>query len=178
MHISSPIVLGIDPGARQIGIAIFRGEELIFYAVKSIKKRTASETLRKLRKVMGKLIAEYRVECAAIEKVVFIQQQSSFVKRVEEELEEFVRKRQDIELFEYHPKLIRQIVCGLERPTKRNTALILSQKYGELAHYFNVPKLWQKRYFALLFDAIAVGLACAEDIKSEQEKFKKLAINE
>lgn len=161
---SAPIILGIDPGARQIGISVLRGEELVFYAVKTFKKRNQKDSLQKLQKVVEKLIAEYQVEFISIEKVVFVQQHRSFVKVVYEEITDLVKK-QNITLFEYHPKLIRQIICGLEKPTKRNTALMLSQKYIELTRYFNVPKLWQKRYFALLFDAIAVGLVCARELR-------------
>ncbi|MCA1622476.1 MAG: crossover junction endodeoxyribonuclease RuvC [Acidobacteria bacterium] len=164
---SSPIVLGVDPGARQIGVAVFRDEELVFYAVKSFKKRREQETIRKLRKVMEKMITTYRVEFVALEEVVNIQQNKSFVKTVYEEIKDLLKKR-EIPTFEYHPKLIRQIICRNEKPTKRNIALLLSQKYNELVRYFNVPKLWQKRYFALLFDAIAVGLVCAKELKRKQ----------
>ena len=79
MPYSSPIVLGIDPGARQIGVAVFCGEELIFYAVKSFKKRSEEDTLRKLRKVLEKMISAYRVEFVALERVVYVQQNKSFV---------------------------------------------------------------------------------------------------
>lgn len=164
----SSIILGIDPGARQIGVSVFKDDELIFYAVKSIKKPNKEESLIKLRKVVGELIASYQVEFVAIEKVVFVQQHRSFVKVVYEEIKDFL-KRQNIELFEYNPKLIRQTICGLQKPTKRNTALILAQRYGELTRYFNVPRLWQKRYFAQLFDAIAVGLVCSKELRETKQ---------
>lgn len=163
MPATLPTVLGIDPGARQIGVSVLRGEELVFYAVKSFKKRNQEETFRKLRKVLGKLIAEYRIECVAIEKIAFVQQDRSFVKNVYQEITNFIKK-QNVEFYEYHPKFVRQIVCGAAKPTKRTAALMLSQRYTELVRYFAVPKLWQKRYFALLFDAIAVGLVCAKEI--------------
>jgi len=177
MPYSFPIVLGIDPGARQIGVAIFCGEELQFYAVKSFKKRSRQETLRKLRKVIEKMISAYRVEVVALEKVVYVQQNKSFVKTVYEEIKDFLEKR-EILFYEYHPRLIRQVICQNEKPTKRNTALLLSQKYNELVRYFSVPRLWQKRYFALLFDAIAVGLVCAGDLDDKQRQLKNRTIEE
>lgn len=159
-----PTVLGIDPGARQIGVAVFRGDELIFYGLKSIKKKTDADTLRKLRKVLAKMIETYRIEAVAIEKAVFIQQQRSFVKTVYEEAVSYART-QKVFLFEHDPKTIRRTICGIQEPTKRNTALALVQSYPELEQYFTVPKIWQKRYYAQLFDAIAAGLVCTIEFK-------------
>ena len=167
-----PIVLGIDPGARQIGVAVLCGEELLFYGVKSFKKRTEDDTLRKLRKIIDKIVIAYRVESVALEKIVYVQQNRSFVKNVYKEIQDFLENR-EIPVFEYNPKLIRQIICRSEKATKRNTALRLSQKYNELVRYFSVPKPWQKRYYALLFDAIAAGLVCAQDLKDKQQNLIK-----
>ncbi len=153
-------VLGLDPGARQIGVAIFVGEELVYYGVKTIRKKTEFETLRKLRKILSKLIEAYRVEQIAIERVVFVQQQRSFVKTVYEEAVNYARTTGAL-LFEYDPKFIRRSICRGQNPTKRNTALRLVQGYMELESYFNLPKVWQRKYFAQMFDAIAAGLVCS-----------------
>lgn len=152
--------LGLDPGARQIGVAVFVGEELVYYGIKTIRKKTDFDTLRKLRKILSKLIDAYRVEHIAIERAIFVQQQRSFVKTVYEEAVNFVRVT-DARLFEYDPKFIRRSICRGQNPTKRNTALRLVQSYTELESYFNVPKVWQRKYFAQMFDAIAVGLVCS-----------------
>lgn len=161
-------ILGIDPGARQIGISVFKDEELIFYAVKSIKKPKREESLIKLKKIIREIIITYQVEAVAIEKIVFVQQHRTFVKIVYDELKDFLKTR-NLTLFEYNPKLVRTIICGLQKPTKRNMTLMLSQRYTELARYFNVPRLWQKMYFAQLFDAVAVGLVCAGELKEARE---------
>lgn len=163
-------ILGLAVGARQIGVSILKDEELVFYAVKTIKQNSKTETLLRLQKGLTELIDKYDIEAVALEKCVYVQQQNSFVKNVYQMTGDFALKR-NIRLFEYHPKLIRQIMCGLEKPTKRNTALILARRYTELARYFNVPKLWQKRYFAQLFDAIAVGLVCAGELRGNTATF-------
>ncbi len=160
----APKILGLDVGARQIGVCVLKGEELVFYAVKSIRQNSTGDTLKQLQKVLTALIKKYDIEVVAIEKIVYVQQHDSFVKTVYREMKDIVSGKQ-IEYFEYSPQLIRLIVGGRDKPTKRNTALILSRKYSELIRYFNVPKLWQKRYYAPLFDAVAVGLVCAGELK-------------
>lgn len=159
----APKILGIDIGARQIGVCVLKGEELVFYAVKSIRQDSASDTLKRLRKVLTALIEKYDIEFVAVEKVVYVQQQKSFVKTVCREAKRIISGKR-IKLYEYSPQLIRCIIGGREKPTKRNTALMIARKYNELTYYFNVPKLWQRRYFAPLFDAIAVGLVCAGEL--------------
>jgi Holliday junction resolvasome RuvABC endonuclease subunit len=153
------VVLGIDTGARQIGVAVLLSGDLVFYGVKSIKRPDRDSSLVKLRDVLEKLIETYKINTVTLEKVVFVQQHRSFVKIVYDEIRNFLKKR-NIRFFEYNPKLVREIVCGHQQPSKRRAALLLVQRYPELARYFNVPRLWQKRYYAQLFDAIAVGLVC------------------
>jgi len=159
-QIASCFILGITPRSKQIGVSVFNGQELVFYAVKTFRKQNRANSLKCLREILIELLKKHQVQCVSLERIVYIQQHRSFVKTVYQELKTFSNE-QNITLFEYEPKLIRQIICGLEKPTKHNTALLLSQRYSELARYFNVPRLWQKRYFAQLFDAIAVGLICA-----------------
>lgn len=161
--------LGLDVGARLIGISIFRGEELVFYAVKTFRKYTNEESLKNLKAIIQGLIKEYKIRFVAVEKIVFIQQHRSFVKIAYDRVIAFL-KNKNIRFKEYNPKLVRQFICGIEKPTKRNTALLLAQNYAELVRYFNVAKLWQKRYYAQLFDAITVGLVCAREFKQEEKQ--------
>ena len=177
--VAAPTVLGIDPGARQVGVSILHADgELVFFSVKTFKKPTKEESLRKLRKIISKLIIRYRVEAVAVEKIAFVQQRRSFVKDVYEEIIRYARGQENLTLCEYDPKRIRQLICGLEKPTKQNAALLLSQSYPELVRYFSVPRPWQKRYFALLFGAIAVALVCSKEIEKADitEKRKSLLI--
>lgn len=158
-----PNILGLDVGARQIGASVFRGGELVFYKVKSIKKTSGAETLHRLELVLAVLIEKYRIEAVALKKPVYPQQHRSFVKPVYETAKAFIVKN-NLRLFEYDPDMIYKIICRSAKPTKAVTASLLSERYAELARYFNVPKLWQKRYYAQLFDAIAAGLVCAREL--------------
>lgn len=157
MNSSAPCLLGLDIGARQIGVAIFEGEKLRFYAVKSIKRASQSETLLYLYKVMEKLITGYAVKIIAVEQVIYPQQQRSFAKTIYQAVKDFVMKK-SLEIFEYRPDLIRRTICRDITPTKENTFKILTGKYTELRRYLTFNKPWQKNYYTYLFSAIAVGL--------------------
>lgn len=162
-------ILGLDVGGRLIGVSVFKGEELVFYVVKKFRSGDREDSLRRLKKIIGELVANYNISTVAIEKIVFVQQHRSFVKTVYEKASNFLKEK-GVAVIEYNPKLVRQIICKVEKPTKHNTALILAQSYAELVRYFSVQKLWQKRYYAQLFDAIAVGVVCAGQVREEGDR--------
>lgn len=157
-------ILGIAPGARKIGISVFRDEDLIFFALKTIRKQKKEESLVKLKQILEMMIANYKIDFVAIEKIVFVQQHRSFVKIVYDEIKSFLGL-QGVKFFEYNPKRIRETICGFQRSTKRRTAFLLAEKYPELAPNFNVAHFWQKQYFSQLFDAVATALVCVIELR-------------
>ena len=67
MSARKPLILGIDPGSREIGLAVFSGNELLCYGVKSIRRNTRKQRLYKLRSVLDNLFAEYNFDFLAVE---------------------------------------------------------------------------------------------------------------
>jgi RNase H-fold protein (predicted Holliday junction resolvase) len=53
MHINRMKILAIDPGTREIGVAVLDGKTLIYYAVKTIRgQRNPAEILRRIQEVV------------------------------------------------------------------------------------------------------------------------------
>ncbi len=152
-------VLGIDPGSRQIGFAVFRGEELVFYGVKCVRTKQEAGTLSKLQEIVTNLTESYGIDIVAIERSTFPQQGTPTFKAVYKNIVRCI-KNQKRALIELDPQLVRNSLCGNQKPTKGNTAQILVKTYRELEPYLDVQKIWSKRYYGQLFDAVAVGLAC------------------
>lgn len=172
---TSSTILGIAPGAKQIGISVFRDDDLLFYAIKSIKKPKREESLSALRKIIRDFLIKYQAEAVALKKVVFVQQHRTFIKTVHDEVKDFLKKRNQT-VFEYNPRLVRAVICGREKPTRHNMSMILTQQYPELARYFDLPQCWQRRYYTLLFDAVSVGLGCATELKESRHLSAKHAV--
>ena len=71
-------ILAIDPGTREMGVALLEGEKLIHYGVKAIKrKRSPHETLKEGRKVVLRLINDYRPDVLVVEKTFFANNRNS-----------------------------------------------------------------------------------------------------
>lgn len=164
MRYNLPKLLALDVGAKQIGAAVFESHRLVFYAIKSIKKPTKTETLKQTRNVLKRLIIEYDIQVIAVEKLVYPQQQRSFVKTVYEEIRSFANEK-NIKLLELEPLFVRQTICKNKAATKRNTFETITRLYSELSKAFAAKRIWQKAYYAYLFNAIAVGLVSVKEIK-------------
>lgn len=170
MSKNHPIILGIDPGARQIGVAVICGDELIYYAVRTLQKDKLQKTVfESLTRIITKSVAEFDVDWIALERVVSIQQRNSFVKTVYRQIK-LISRKHHFKVIEYSPKLVRSAICNKPLGTRNETYQILTKKYPELNRYFSLTRIWQKAYFAHLFDAIAVAFLCGREIK-ESEQF-------
>lgn len=159
-----PNILALDVGAKQIGVAVFENQRLVFYRVKSIKKPTTADTLKQVCKVLEGLIFDYVIQIIAVEKLVYPQQRNSFVKTVYEEVKDFANEN-NIKLLELEPLFVRQTICKNKVATKQNAFEIITRLYPELSKAFAANRIWQKAYYAYLFNAIAVGLVCVKEIK-------------
>jgi hypothetical protein len=63
-------------------------------------------------------------------------------------------------VYEYAPSEVQKIICQSDRPTKREVARIIADKFPELARLLKQPTRWEEMYWMRLFDAVAVGLVC------------------
>lgn len=171
---NQPIILGIDPGARQIGIAVLRGGELFYYAVKTLKKdkkdnsQSSVSITESLEQIICKAVEEFKVDCIALEKVTSAQQRNSFVEVVYRNVKEIAARR-NFKLREYSPNFVRNSICRQTKATRREAYKILTEKYPELYRYLSATRIWQKAYFAHLFDAIAVALLCSREFEEAQQ---------
>lgn len=164
MKYISPNILALDVGAKQIGTVVFENGRLVFYAVKLIRKSTEAETLKQVWKVVETLVFNYGIQIISLEKLVYSQQQNSFVKTVYEEIKDFANE-EGIKLLEFEPLFVRQTICKNKGATKQNTFEIITRLYPELSKAFFATRVWQKAYYAYLFNAIAVGLVSVKEIK-------------
>lgn len=181
MHTKRTKILAIDPGTRELGVAILEGEELIYYGVKTVQRRTTpQEVLGEITRIIKQLIDRYAPSILAIEKVISIQRNSSLLIVATDQIKAAAR-REELVVYEYEPKVIRKFICQTGKATKREVAKHLARKYYELSQYLNRKSKWEQLYYAKLFDAISVGLICCTQLtdgqKNENHSYKTPSIN-
>jgi len=160
--------LAVDPGTRELGVAVLRGDEPLYYGVKSIRKgRLPHEVLGEARDIFARLLREYRPDMLAIEKTFVVQKSAALLSVVADELRGLA-ERTGLPVREYAPSVVRKSVCRTGRATKRDVARVIAGRYPEFRQYLERTSEWEEKYWANMFDAIAVGLVCLEQLHGDE----------
>ncbi|OLE55410.1 MAG: hypothetical protein AUG51_02835 [Acidobacteria bacterium 13_1_20CM_3_53_8] len=153
-------ILSIDPGTRNIGVAVLVAGELTYYAVKIIRtRRTFQEGCGGVVHTIRELIREHQPDILAIKQPLIIQQSAVSLAQVIREIKK-TSQQEGVTVYEFAPKIVRQFICGTDKATKRQLAERIASQYVELTRYLKGQSKWEVLYYGKLFDAIAVGLTC------------------
>jgi crossover junction endodeoxyribonuclease RuvC len=164
MHTNPIKILAIDPGTKEIGIAVFSDGELLYYGVKTIRTRSSpGEVLKQAQYIISRLIADYEPQHLAIEKTFMIQKSAALLNVAADEIKA-TAKREGLTVFEYAPLAVRKLICKTGKATKKGAAKAIALRFPELTRYLERQTKWEALYYAKMFDAIAVGLCCHEEL--------------
>jgi len=160
-----PTILAIDPGTKEIGVAVLSGSALRYYAVKTIKRRQPPHALlAEISRYIASLINEYRPDALAIEQTFLIQKSAVLLNVAADEIKHTVRQH-GLAVYEYAPSEVRKFICQTEKATKRETARQITTRFPELSHYLKHPTKWEEMYWANMIDAVAVGVRCLYELQ-------------
>jgi Holliday junction resolvasome RuvABC endonuclease subunit len=149
--------LAVDPGRSTIGIAVFEGAALRYYAIKTLRvPGTPAAVRRAATHIINSLIATYRPNHLAIEQPLIVQQRAELLAHVISALKTAARGH-GMTISEYAPQAVRRYICVNEKPTKREVARRLAARYPELGRYITTPGKWAEMYYERMFGAVAVG---------------------
>ncbi len=152
-------ILAIDPGTRDMGVALLEDDKLIYHGVKSIKKRTTPhETLEVGRKIVFRLIKDLRPHILVVEKTFFKNNRNASLLNVFYDEIMAIGKRKRLKVRSYAPNTVKKFICGDGRASKEDVAKVIVSKYPELKVYISQDRKWKERYHQNMFDAVALGL--------------------
>jgi Holliday junction resolvasome RuvABC endonuclease subunit len=163
-----PTILGIDPGTKEMGLAVLRGRELLGYGVHTLRNgERPHDVIGQAKRIVLAYIAKYAPDIVAIEKPLPIPtKRVAILSVITQELHERAVEL-DLEVIELAPAQVRKIVAGNPRATKLQAAeAVLKLGFEELR-----PKLPKRptraalglrpgeRYWLHVFDALALAVA-------------------
>lgn len=152
-------LLAIDPGTKYLGVAIFEGKELIYYATKTIPKlKTPRKTLRAGGKIIQRLIHDFKPKIMIVEKTFFPQSANSALLNTFTNRIQIVGKRKGLTVHTYAANTVRKYVCGNGSASKDEVAKVLISYYPELKAFLTSDKRWKELFHRNMFDAVALGL--------------------
>ncbi len=153
-------ILAIDPGTRNMGIAVLDGEILAYYGVKIIRGvKSPHEKLKTGRKIILELIKDFRPHAMVVEKTFFANNRNSALLNVFADEIQALGKRKKMMVSCIAANTVRRVICGNGSASKREVARILVSQYPELRAYLSSDKRWKEDHHYNMFDAIALGLA-------------------
>ena len=152
-------ILAIDPGTREMGIAFFDDGKLIYYGVKTIKKgKSPSETLKEGRKIILRLIKDFKPNVLVVEKAFFANNRNASLLNVLVDEIKAIGKRKGLKVVSFAPSTVKKAICGNGRASKREVARIIVSKYSELKVYLTQDRAWKELYHQNMFDGVALAL--------------------
>jgi crossover junction endodeoxyribonuclease RuvC len=146
-------------GTREIGIAFLEKGKLLYYGVKVIKKKKSPhETLKEGRKIILRLIRDFKPKVLVVEKTFFVNNRNAALLNVFVDDIKAIGKRKGLKLISYAPSTVKKFICGNGRASKNELARVVVSKYPELKVYLTQDRAWKERYHQNMFDAVALGM--------------------
>jgi len=164
MPITPITILAVDPGTKELGVAVLRSARLEYYGVKTFKHRSPPHAfLAEVTQYFSNLIEQYQPTVLAIERTFLIQRNVALLNVAAAEIIHAAHQHKLL-VREYDPVQVRQTICQHAKGTKRETAQILSVRYPELSRYLLQATQWETLYWGHVFDAVAVGWYCWQEL--------------
>ena len=171
-------ILALKPGSKYLGVAIFKGTELVHWAIKKLKSAGMSgeEVVVRARNIVKRLIDDYRPGLMAIEMPSLRQSQNSpYLESMVAGIKELGRSKLK-KVYTFSALKVRRYICQEEKATRMNVEKTIATRYYPwLYQRYTKDKLkdlkghwWKRKYHSTLFDAVALGLYCYQRIKQRK----------
>lgn len=161
-------ILGIDPGTKEMGLVVLRGQELKYFGVHTLRNGTRPhDVIGQAKRIVLAMIERHRPDVVAIEEPLNLPTKRAHLLNV---IADEVRERAlelGMELVALSPMDIRQRLTGNPRATKIEVAEYLAQNgFDQLATL--IPKRPARaalglrpkdKYWLHVFDALAIAVS-------------------
>ena len=156
-------ILAIDPGTREMGIAFFDNRKLLYHGVEIFKdgKKIPHEKLREARKVILRLIKDFKPRLLVTEKAFFANNKNAALLNVLVDEIKAIAKKKGLKFVCYAPSTVKKYICGNGHASKKEVARVVVAKYSELKVYLTQDRAWKEKYHQNMFDAVALGMMAA-----------------
>jgi len=151
-------ILGINPGTKYTGFAVFWGPELRDWGVKTFKGRWSKEKMKRIREVISGYIHQYSINILAIKKL-HPSRCSANLKKLVIEIKNYCR-RKGLKIFSHSIQELEAYFSKEKKINKKALAEIMALEYPALFHELEKERRNKNPYFWRLFEAVALGSAC------------------
>jgi len=151
-------ILGINPGKRYLGIALFEGGELLDWGVKVIKGKWSKRKMEKAIGIVSELIRQYQPDAVAMKKL-HPSRTSRNLTRLADGIARLSRRKR-LRLCRYSIGEFESFFSPDERVNRRRLAELVASAYPVLCHELEREKSHKNPYHIRMFEAVALGSMC------------------
>ncbi len=146
-----------------MGIAVLDGDALVYHGVKTTSSSlTPHDRLDAGRRIVLRLIRDFRPDILAIEKTFFARSRNAALLNVLADEIQAIARNKGIPVRAVAPSTVKKRIAGNGNATKRAVANAVIVRYPELNVYRGQDRKWKERFHGNMFDAVAIGLAAKE----------------
>jgi hypothetical protein len=179
--IKPAIVIAVVPGTRSLGIAVFKGLELMYYGIKESSKHRLRHTphsrAREAVRSVEQVIHKYQPRHFVTLNLSPVQRLSAKLPIIADEITRAARHLR-LTLSTYERAEIRKHLCPGGRATRQAAVLHLSALYPELSRYVIGVSCWQRLYYVRMLDAVAVGYVNASTLQRDRERLEMARLDQ
>jgi hypothetical protein len=158
MHRKTLKILGLNPGSKYLGLAIFHGSDLRYWGIKVLAGRWSKGKIEKTKEVLSDLFVRYDIGILAIKKL-HPSRNSPNLNRLVAKTREF-SKRKGMRVYQYSIKDVENFFSPGERTNKKKLAETIASEYPALFHELDKEKNHKNPYHIRMFEAVALASAC------------------
>jgi RNase H-fold protein (predicted Holliday junction resolvase) len=147
------IILGISPGTRTIGTAVYKEGEFVEWKIKAFNEKWSEEKLEKIRKYIIGVIKAHQISCITL-KTPHTERSSPDLEKVVQMIEKIAHK-QGIEVWGYTLEDIKQLCQEGYKINKYHLAEYISRQNPELKYELQRHQEKPSAYYLKVFETIA-----------------------
>lgn len=154
-------ILAIDPGTREIGVAVLDTPILSYHGVESIScRRSPHLVLEQARAIIERLLKDYCPDLVVYENSFIRKTRRVALLNVLADEIKSLSEEHGIDVRGIAVSTVRRRLCGNGRATKDEVAKAVVARFPVLKIYLNQDRKWKNRFHANMFDAVALALCC------------------
>ena len=176
--LKNPItIIGINPGARYLGLAVFVGPELREWRIKAFNGTWSPAKMKKIERMFTRYLDRYKPNAIAMKKL-HPSRSSSRLNRLVDVVKR-IAKQKRIKLREYPVCEVESSLSNGETINKKKMAELVALQNPVLLHEFKREGMHKNPYHIRMFEAVALamkGFYEEDSEKPSKPKKKKLSL--
>jgi Holliday junction resolvasome RuvABC endonuclease subunit len=155
-------IIGINPGTRYLGVAVFEGPELRDWRIKAIKGKWSKEKLGKAIKIISDFVDRHEANVLAIKRLHPSRSSHNLDQLVDEI--KALSKKIGLKVYEYPIDDLNAFFSEKRRTNKQEMAEVIASKYPHLTSELNKEENNKNLYYTRMFEAVALGSICLSQL--------------